>query len=337
MEKEIEQALSDVSPEGMESEKDALLVEAQINISLLTGRLSEYSSDDKAKLKDIENSFRVSKEELQKKYPDRLQEIEILYDLWETNRGQKRIDGLTAKENELKKKIWESAAALKDDRFDRKEKLKIIRDSKGVEKELTQVRSDKRDIFMSLTSWNFLVTSHIINNTGDRGYLSEFWSALGEVDAMTGGDDFRRKQKGLVGQAGLYRIMREAGSHADLATPREDAFKKTDLKLRVPGHKNVLIQTKHTALERDVIFESTDDLAYPGVEIRGGEQKRHFSEKHIKEMSHLATSCKKESEETGEKVSGYYVVLPEGSLDGVTAEPKPEVVELFKKKLAALA
>jgi hypothetical protein len=337
MEKEIEQAISDVSPEGMESGKDALLVEAQIDISLLMGRLSEDSSDDKAKLEDIENSFRVSKEGLQKKYPDRLQEIEILYDLWETNRGQKRIDGLTAKENELKKKTWECAAALKDDRFDRKEKLKIIRDSKDIDRKLAQVRNEKRDIFVSLTSWNFLVTNHIINNSGNREYLGQFWNALGEVDAMTGGDDFKRKQKGLVGQAGLYHIMRDAGSCADLATPREDAFKKTDLKLRVPGHKNVLIQTKHTVLERDVIFESTDDLSYPGVESRDGGQRRHFSEKHIKEMSHLAMSCRKESEETGEKVSGYYVVLPEGSLDGITAEPKPEVVELFKKKLETLS
>ncbi|MCD6471013.1 hypothetical protein J7K86_00565 [bacterium] len=184
-----------------------------------------------------------------------------------------------------------------------------------------------KEIMRTLTEWQFMATHLMIYAGKNRKFCENFWSKYGEIYRLFSKDNPRGHKKGIIGQVAVYRIMKELGLNPRLSHPDEDAFEKTDLWVYYPKEeKNIAIQTKYTSRVKKPIFISTDEINYPAILQQEKEKNMYFAHKDIEEMFHLKQRCQKKNEK------GFYVALPDGSVDNLTGQPKEWILEEIKKE-----
>lgn len=292
--------------ESQERERDPLIDDAQKEIIAIVQKNWRDSKYDKsAKSKNTESLLAQSKMEMIKKYPDRQQEIEILYDLWEINRDQGDI-------NELKEALahdqWRAELRHNKKKWDR--------------------------VYNGFTSWNYSATDLLIKNKGNEEYFRQFWGVAEKISGVSGNvRDFEGIRRGLIGQAGVFHILEEVGVEPDLTTPTKDRFEKIDLEFKSPEFGRGAVQSKHRRKTQDLIFEEIKEVPYPSFKASTGER---YAASDIEGVSHVVAPKPEEG------TRSFYVVIPEylhgkTSLNPYTGEPTEEIKAEARKKFSNIS
>jgi len=295
-----------IAPQEREWEQDPLIDDAQKEITAIVEKNWRDSKYEKsAKSKNTESLLAQSKMEMLKKYPDRQQEIEILYDLWEINRDQDDI-------NELKEALahdqWRAELRHNKKKWDR--------------------------VYNGFTSWNYSATDLLIKNKGNEEYFRQFWGVAEKISGISGNEkDFDGLRRGLIGQAGVFHILKEVGVEPDLTTPTQDRFDKIDLEFKSPEFGRGAVQSKHRKKTQDLIFEEIKEVPFPSFKASTGE---HYAASDVEDISRVVSPRPKLN------TRSFYVVIPEylhgeKSLNPYTGEPTEKIKVEARKKFSAIS
>jgi hypothetical protein len=136
-------------------------------------------------------------------------------------------------------------------------------------------------------------------------------------------------RRGVVTQVATFRIFKELGFTPVLSHPEEDAFQSIDLW----SDAEHPVQVKSTSEEKpDVV--ATDEISFPGVEIKRGNALEHFTSKlfHDAQKFKMRVEAYRKASKK-ENLKGYFVVVPYAKVDFITGEPDRELVESVRRKL----
>lgn len=197
----------------------------------------KWCQSDKRFAEDYAPSSQREKEAYLRKYPDRRQEIEILFGLPKVFHCEQELTKPDPKPRRL--------------------------------------TEHQRSMLTALTEYTFTVTNHIVSNSEDQTYLREFWNSLKKIARGAGkGKDFKRYKAGWLGEAAAYHLLDKFELHPTFATPKQDAFKGIDVCGQIPGQELPVafqVKTKGKFVNLKLKGERYD--VYPIADTAGGKLK----------------------------------------------------------------
>jgi len=200
----------------------------------------------------------------------------------------------------------------------------------------------KRPPISSLTEFQYLLSDYLIKNQDDKEYLEKFWDQLKglwedvnaeftQMDPKTGEAhshpvSFENYKKGFLSQAATYNMLEKLGLNPTLATPKEDAYQMTDMRI----FKGESVQIKSG---RELALIPVQEFGVPAsiynkdgreVILSASQQGAVTEERHL--LGALA-----------EKGVAYLLVMPESCYDPVTAEVRESCADKLGAQLEALS
>lgn len=240
--------------------------------------------------------YRKVKEECQHQHPDRLQEIELLFDLEEFLHF-----GLEFKRGG------------KITRF--REKIKALTEFQFTATDYIAQNAENREYLQALRrSFERIATAKMGTESAAKEKIDASW-------------------RGLLGQVATFHILGKLDLHPTLAHPEEDAFEKTDLHCELPTQKaSVAIQAKHRQQLTRTTLTATKTIRYPAVKMKHEQTEVFASSTDVEGTPHLTQSVSSKTR-PGVKVIAISVhIHPEGC-DPITGVPTEETVEGCRKQL----
>jgi hypothetical protein len=199
-----------------------------------------------------------------------------------------------------------------------------------------KIKGDKKEFFLDLCSWMHQATQLLIEKGQDKNFASSFWKTYREIfDTFYKNDQTREGIiRGIVGQAGVFRTLERLGLKPSLASPKEDAFEKTDLWVKVPEKdESFAIQTKYSLSLKEPMIESTEEINYPTVKAETKDKTIYLSSQHMQEISRLKESVTKRAKLENKKVLGLFIAVPHSNFDPETGVPSEKFLEKTREKL----
>lgn len=244
------------------------------------------------------------------KFPSQLEGIEILFQLPIFFENDHKLDLLRAmgKEsdriNGVGKNIFPKEVLLYENEFG-KERMDTIKD---------------------LSSYRFLMTHFLINNSNNREFLEKFWATFDELGRISNKlADVLRLKHNILSQAAVFLALKELGLNPKLSHPSDDAFRSVDVWV---GNKPVQIKGGG----KTMMISDAKEIAIPGITIKQGEITRYYN-------SHLAYQDERfradvellKKKPGNENIEGRMIAIPYNKMDPVTGKPTEDFIEFMRQ------
>lgn len=269
-------------------------------------------------------------------------------DIW-IDKLVREIDTLMTKrkEKEMPEKNYQDEREVLKDKyktdfpqdFEKIEVLFSIEDAIALSKEFTfrkeQGRTLNKEDCLKLTNAQAQFMKLIVSHRRSEKWLEKFWLTFHNAGVVLDAQDIAKGwKKGLLGQVALYYLLKEVGFRPILATPKEDAFEKTDMWCELPSKEAIMaVQVKSTDI-REPLVVATDEITYPALIAKTEKATAYFAAHYIKEMLHFRRKYRRHPKKGYKEVRGLFVVLPSGQdIDQITGRPSRQLIESFRKSL----
>lgn len=200
-------------------------------------------------------------------------------------------------------------------------------------------RARRKEIFIELTQYQFLLTHFIKSNIENKNFLNNFWAVLERLAENSGfTEKFHTIKKGILTQVATYKIFEYLNKHPQLSHPEQDAFESIDL-LTESGDA---IQIKSTGVEKPQFIEIKNQVAVGGVEIKTPQtnnlanisSRYHYQAQLAGEK--MEDYLRRMNEKGHKEVKAFMLVIPIGMVDGTTGKPSTELINFVKDNLAKI-
>lgn len=193
------------------------------------------------------------------------------------------------------------------------------------------------EICQRLTEYRYLMTDFVINNSGNRNFLENFWQMMGDAAKQSGNyKEFGGLQRSTISQVSVFHAFKKLGMEPKLSHPKEDAFKAIDIWVG-PDEVAQIMGTDDEMI--------VDYIAFPGVEAQRGDEISHIADcqtaRSNKLMAKTEQFIRKASaygKYLGKKnLKGYIIAMPlrRDMVDPVNGEPSEKYMDFFESRLSA--
>jgi len=192
----------------------------------------------------------------------------------------------------------------------------------GREKFRTMDEKERRQFFMNLTEYRFLITHFIIENNDKPETLEKFWQfALGVAQVTETPQIFERLKRSTLAQVAGFKILEAIGKKPKLATPEDDALKAIDI--RIVGEETIQI----AGTVRGRKLREARKVAIPALKIEGDADQ--FFSTNMGENTDILADIGK----LPRKAKGYDMSIPYAEIDSITGKPSEGLINFFSRKL----
>lgn len=137
------------------------------------------------------------------------------------------------------------------------EKLKE-KEKKGLitDQEIERIEEIKID----LTESSYFQASYILANQKNTEYLQSLLGTIGYIaNGIEDGGAWKSVERGLLGEVGLYHLLKKHGLSPELAHPKDDATRHIDMRAKDKENNEFVFQVKHTYFSRRPQLLRTED------------------------------------------------------------------------------
>jgi len=209
------------------------------------------------------------------------------------------------------------------------EMLPFLRLSAKVSEESNDYGTEKEN-FEYLTQYQFLLTDFIIFNSKDKEFMKNFWrvwARIAENDGVL--RQFNILKRGILSQVSVFKIFEALGFSPKLSHPKEDAFEAIDMW----SGSGEAVQIKGTRDDDAAVLIETDEIGFPGVDIKDGKELKHLNSYMQVQAQNFRAKLNRYNKFTQKDVKGFFIVIPHSKFDHITGEPDPEFVERVRAEL----
>jgi hypothetical protein len=211
--------------------------------------------------------------------------------------------------------------------------------SAGIKKTENLNGEQRKQLFVELTQYQYLLTHFIKNNIENREFIKNFWAVLERLAENTNfSSRFEIIKKGILTQVATYKIFEYLHKHPHLSHPEQDAFEAIDL-LTETGDA---IQIKSTQTEKPEFIEIDTQVAVGGVEVEDKRKKTvanissHYQYKVQLAGEKMESYINRMNQGGARRVKAFMLVVPMNMVDQITGKPNTELVKFVENNLISI-
>ncbi len=167
-------------------------------------------------------------------------------------------------------------------------------------------------------------------NSDDKGFLEDFWSAMEQVAAAMGeAKQLRDRKCGILSQVAVFHALRSAGRNPTVPSGEEDAWFSADI-IEKGATRADVVQVKGGA---SVQVMKVKTISFPAIHEKIDITESRYAANPNLLSAQFVVNLGKLSERIGRTVVGYLVFAPFDKIDGTTGVPSKEFLQAFSAAL----